>query len=178
MRRVAGCVSIVLALAAPHANAQAPQRAPYPPRLVVLDIEITGDLGPPELAATHEARLRKASDHLRAELARTGLYEIVDQTPARDLIEKLRSEQPLYQCNGCELDIARRLDAQQVLVAWVHRMSALVLTLTYEIRNVEDGEVLWRVAFDFRGDNDAPWLRAVSYLVRDLQERSEAPPPA
>jgi len=39
--------------------------APVPPKLVVLDVEITGDLGGAELAAEHQARLSLASTKLR-----------------------------------------------------------------------------------------------------------------
>ncbi|MGH8177507.1 MAG: DUF3280 domain-containing protein [Steroidobacter sp.] len=145
-----------------------------PASLAVLDIELTGDLGGPELKEQHAVRARTASAHLRSELARTHLYVVVENSPARELIERLASVQYLHKCNGCESDIARRLDAQQVLVAWIHRVSNLILTLNYEIRDVQTGETLTRSSFSFRGDNDAAWTRAVEYLVRDLEERSRA----
>lgn len=145
--------------------------APQEKKLLVLDIELKGDLGDPSLAPEHAARIKMASDQLREELGHTRYYEVVDATPARELIERLSSTQYLHQCNGCELDIARRVDADQVLVAWVHRVSNLILSLTYEIRDVQTGKPVWRVSFDLRGDNDKAWARAVSYLVRDLESR-------
>jgi hypothetical protein len=69
------------------------------------------------------------------------------------------------------LQIGKELGAQAVLVAWVNRMSNLLLTLNYEIREVDSGEVSARGAFDFRGDNDQAWNRAVTYMVQDLKTR-------
>jgi hypothetical protein len=57
-----------------------------------------------------------------------------------------------------------------VLVAWVNRVSALILTLTYEIHDVATGQIAARKSFDFRGDNDAAWTHAINYMVRDLKE--------
>ncbi len=51
---------------------------------------------------------------------------------------------------------------------WVYRVSNLILTLNYEIRDAATGAVVARKSFDFRGDNDAAWDRAIAYMVRDL----------
>lgn len=151
--------------------------AAAPPTLAVLDVELTGDLGGPGYEAEHAARLRMASDLLRGELERSGLYTVVDLTPAHELIARLQSQQRyLHDCNGCDLDVGRQLGAQQVLVAWVDRVSGLILTLTYEIHDVASNRILLRKSFDFRGDNDAAWQHAVHYMVRDLKSMSVARP--
>src|SRR5688572_5683147 len=77
-----------IAAAAPESNTQ---RAAQPTQLVVLDVEISGDLGGPTLAAQHQARLKLASARLRQELSRTGLYRLVDTAPALDFITELQS---------------------------------------------------------------------------------------
>src|ERR1700758_4204632 len=56
--------------------------APAKPKLVVLDIELTGDLGGPQFTAEHAARLRTQSAILRRELENSGLYQVLDDTPA------------------------------------------------------------------------------------------------
>jgi Protein of unknown function (DUF2380) len=136
-----------------------------------MDVELAGDLGGPAFEAEHEARLKMASTRLRQALARTGTYQLVDIAPARDLIDQLKSQYVyLHECNGCDLDVGRRLGADQVLVAWVYRVSGLILTLTYEIHDVATGQITARKSFDFRGDNDVAWTRAIDYSVRDLEE--------
>jgi hypothetical protein len=148
------------------------------PQLVVLDLELSGDLGGPEFKAEHEARLRKESARLRQDLAASGLYRVVDNAPAQPLIDKLKSQyRYLHDCNGCDLDIGKKLGAHKVLVAWVNRVSGLILTLTYEIDDVSTRQIDDRKSYDFRGDNDSAWTHAIDYMVRDMKERAQSPHP-
>jgi hypothetical protein len=161
------CATVAVA-ASPEANTHYPAS---PSKLVVLDVELSGDLGGPELAPEHQARLKLATARLRESLSRTGLYRLVDSTPARSTLDELRSRYLyLHDCNGCDLDIARQLGADQVLVAWVNRVSVLILSLTYEVHDVTTGQITARKSFGFRGDNDTSWTRAIDYMVRDLDE--------
>jgi len=147
------------------------QRPALPSKLLVLDVELSGDLGGPELAPEHRARLDLASAKLRESLSHTGLYQLVDSTPAQSTIDELKSRYLyLHDCNGCDLDIGRQLGADQVLVAWVNRVSALILSLAYEFHDVTTGQITARKSFGFRGDNDTSWTRAIDYMVRDLEE--------
>ena len=162
------CATVTIA-ASPEANTQ---RSAIPPKLLVLDVELSGDLGGPEFAPMHRARLNLASARLRESLSRTGLYRLVDSAPAQGALDELRSRYLyLHDCNGCDLDIARQLGADRVLVAWVNRVSALILSLTYEVHDVATGQITARKSFGFRGDNDNSWTRAIDYMVRDLDEQ-------
>jgi hypothetical protein len=135
----------------------------------VLDIELTGDTGGPQFAQEHEARLKKESAQLREELQQSGLYTVVDAAPAQPLIIKLQSQQKyLHDCNGCDLEIGRQLNADQVVVTWVDRVSGLILSLTYEFHDVATGQIVGRKSYDFRGDNDSAWTHAVKYMVKDF----------
>ncbi len=140
------------------------------PKLVILDLELSGDLGGPQFAAEHDARLRTESARLRSDIERTGLYDVLDNAPAREAIDHLRAQQEyLHDCNGCDLDIGRQLHADFVLVAWVNRVSGLILTLTYEIHDVRTSQITARKSYDFRGDSDNAWNHAIDYMTRDLQ---------
>jgi PQQ-dependent catabolism-associated CXXCW motif protein len=138
--------------------------------LVVLDIELTGDLGGPAFVAEHDARLRMESARLRQDLERSGMYRIVDSGPAQATMDRLKSEQAyLHDCNGCDLGVGRELHADLVFVSWVDRVSGLILSLTYEIHDVKSGQITARKSFDFRGDNDNAWNHAIDYAIRDLK---------
>ena len=170
------CIAALSLSATTVAAAPTAATAPVPPRLAVLDIELTGDLGGPELKAEHETRLRMASERLRRELANSGLYHVVDNAPAQALIDKLKSQQRyLHDCNGCDLDVGKSLGADEVLVAWVDRVSNLILSLTYEIDDVKTGQIDDRNSYDFRGDNDAAWIHTIHFMVQDMKERRTAP---
>ena len=163
---------LILIVAAAAASAAA---AAAIPRLAVLDIELTGDVGGPQLKAKHETRLRMASERLRRELASSGLYQVVDNAAGQALIDEIKSQQRyLHDCNGCDLDVGKRLGADEVLVAWVDRVSNLILSLTYEIDDVKTGQIDDRKSYDFRGDNDAAWVHAIDFMVQDMKERGTA----
>jgi len=168
-----GCMVVVATLWGSAALAESADHRP--PRLVVLDLELSGDLGGDEFTAEHEARLKTESARLRRDLQGTGLYELLDTTPAQAAIEHLKSQQAyLHDCNGCDLDIGRQLGAERVMVAWVNRVSGLILTLTYEIHDVKTAQIMARKSYDFRGDNDNTWNHAVDYMVRDLVRDAKA----
>jgi hypothetical protein len=113
------------------------------------------------------------SDKLRDELEHSGLYRIVDTSPAQPLITRLAAQYAyLHDCNGCDLEIGKQLGADQVLVTWVDRVSGLILSLTYELHDVATGQIVGRKSYDFRGDNDSAWTHAIRYMVRDLKESS------
>lgn len=150
-----------------------------PPRLVVLDLELTGDLGDPELAAEHQARIQKESAFLRDELAATGRYRVIDAQTVDPLVSRFKNQyRYLHDCNGCDLQIAQQLDADQVLLPWVYRVSALILTLTYEIHDTRTGKIVSRKSYDFRGDNDAAWTHAIRFMVRHLGDAAVARQPS
>lgn len=143
------------------------------PSVAVLDIEMTGDLGGPELIPEHQARISRESAFMRAELAASGHFRIVDTQPAEALVGRLKSEYLyLHDCNGCDLQIARDLGADEILIPWVNRVSALILTLTYEIHEASTGQIVARESYDFRGDNDAAWTHAIRFMVRHLKDAS------
>jgi len=152
-------------------NTATDEESPRIKTLAVLDLELTGDLGDSARNAEWAGRLAAMTEVLRDELSRSRLYRVVDHGPVPGLVAELKSAQYLHACNGCEADIARRLGAERVLVGWVFRMSHLVLSLHVQIRDVASGQTLVNRAFDFRGDNDASWRRAIAYFVKDLRER-------
>ncbi len=148
--------------------------APGLPALVVLDLELSGDLGGPDFTAEHDARLKTESIRLRRDLEGTGLYRLLDNAPAQGAIDRLKAQQQyLHDCNGCDLDIGRQLHADFVLVAWVDRVSGLILTLTYELHDVKTGQITARKSYDFRGDSDNTWNHAIDYMVRDIKRESK-----
>ena len=77
----------------------------------------------------------------------------------------------LYACNGCELDIARALRADRVLVGWVQKVSNLILNINVRIEDAATGQVLLLQSVDLRGNTDETWRRGIAYLVRRIAEK-------
>jgi len=163
----------MLAVVIAIASSMAIESVRASPRLAVLDVELTGDLGGPAFTSEHASRLNLASARLRDSLERADLFELVDVAAGKSTIDRLSSQhQYLHSCGECVLEIGRELGADRVLASWVYRVSNLILTLTYEMTDVATGQIVSRKSFDFRGDNDQAWTRAIEYMVRDM--KSEA----
>lgn len=137
---------------------------------LVLDIEVYGDAGGTEFEARHAARALAASDRLRAQIQEAGLFTVLSSPQVVARVREKQKTQHLHRCNGCELDLARSLGADVVVVPWIFRVSNLILTLHCEVRDVRTGAVLFKRALDFRGDNDTAWDRAIRYLMGELRE--------
>lgn len=138
-----------------------------PPSLVLMEPELEGDLSDPQQTKLWPARLALLEETLRRDLAQD-LYRVVDNAPKAALFDQLRKRGEVYACEACILDAATQLGADRVMNVWVYRVSALILTLHATIRDGATGQMVFSRHLDLRGDNDKAWLRAESFLIRDL----------
>jgi hypothetical protein len=148
-----------LALLAPTAAASAgPKAAIFPFELI--DVSIDGELGGPR---TEEAqRLALVTQELRQLAARDGGYELVDLSGLTTEAEKAA---PLYKCDGCEVDIARRAGADIAITGTVRKVSNLILGFTIQVRDVTSGRLTHVLQASIRGNTDESWLRGIRWLV-------------
>ncbi|MGN2391336.1 DUF3280 domain-containing protein [Pelomicrobium sp. G1] len=141
--------------------------------VAVMDFEIIDDSGDQASVSAQRERLAMISRQLREELSQAGLCRVLDNGPAQALIEKYKASQELRQCNGCELDIGKALGADLVALAWVQKVSNLILNINVEIKDVATGATRLNKSVDIRGNTDTSWRRGVSYLVRDMREKGQ-----
>ena len=142
--------------------------------LAVLPFEIedtSGEVGP---ANRHDAMLSRTTTLVRDEIAAAQLYRVVPGNLTEQAVAAVNSGTHLRRCNGCEIDIAKRVDARYVLIGWIYKVSTLVLTLHVDIKDVETGKPVYARVFDFRGDNERAYAHAAKTLVRSLKEESAA----
>ncbi len=115
---------MALWIAATVLLATIPGRAAGVPTLLVLPLEMVDTSGEtPSRAKEHEDRLLALAQYLSKALGENGSYAIVDPTPIRAQINKARIVR-LSECNGCELDLARLVHADRVLIGEVDKVSA------------------------------------------------------
>jgi hypothetical protein len=162
--------ALLIALLPLSALAQANAPAPT---IAVLDFDLLDD----QRETVPDRTLGPRMDSIRAQLAealqREGLYTVVDNTPARALIDRLRATEDLHACNGCERTIGEALGARRVLVGWVQKVSNLILNINVRIEDVASGDVLLAKSVDLRGNTDDSWRRGIAYLVRDMVEKHQ-----
>jgi hypothetical protein len=161
IRRIAVAILICLS-----ASAAAP--AADKPTLAVLPFEIndtSGEVGGP---SRHDAMLAGLTRVVSRAIADSELYTIVPEDRVADAVARVNPGTFLRACNGCELDIARKAGADQVLIGWIWKVSTLIGTLHIEIKDVATGRTVYARVFDFRGDNEKAWQRAATYMVGTL----------
>lgn len=141
--------------------------------IAILDFELIDEQREMAPATVEYQRLVAARDQLAEGFANAGLYRVVDMGPAAELMKRLKSEQRLHECNGCEIDIAKAAKADRVLIGWVQKVSNLILNLNIQIEDVSTGAVILVTSVDMRGNTDESWRRSVSYLVRQMVEKGQ-----
>ncbi|HMJ49781.1 MAG TPA: DUF3280 domain-containing protein [Burkholderiales bacterium] len=145
------------------------------PSIAVLDFELIDDTQDtnPETLAAQKKRLGLISEQLRRELSDAGLYRVVGNAPAANYIAERKAQQELHACNGCELEIGKKLGADLVLTAWVQKVSNLILNINIEIKRVSSAQTLLNKSVDIRGNTDQSWSRGISYMVRDMVQKKQ-----
>ncbi len=92
---------------------------------------------------------------------------------AAELMKMYQSRSQLHECNGCELDIARSLQAERVLIGWVQKVSNLIVNINIQIEDAATGAILPNKSVDLRGNTDESWRRGVSYIVKSMIEKKQ-----
>jgi hypothetical protein len=110
------------------------------------------------------------SDDLRSELRERQLYKVADNAPASDMIAKLGATQDLNACNGCELEVGRKLGVERVGVCWVQKVSNLIININLRIEDVATGKAVFQRSVDIRGNTDLSWQRGVKALAERLAD--------
>jgi hypothetical protein len=99
---------------------------------------------------------------LEERLAAEQDYAMVDLTAFRPEIDQHR---PLFLCNACQLDIARRAGARYALNVIVRKMSTLVQEMALILADVEADEVVAFHSVSIRNNSDEAWHRGLVYIL-------------
>jgi len=140
--------------------------AAEPPRLAIFDFEmidtsLQGQVyGPRE---DERDRLLRAGDQLRKELGESGKFEILDISP----VNVAAHQNNLQACGGCDVRLARQLNADLEITGVVQKVSNLILNINVFMRDAHTGRLMAVASVDMRGNTDESWLRATRYLIRE-----------
>lgn len=137
------------------------------------------------LSDAEKTRLHSLDAILEQMLTATGKFTVVDtaKLPADELKQVAAdgAQLKVWDCNGCDVDLAAKLGAQTSISAWVQKVSRLILNVNVTIRSVPDNRLLYGGSVDIRGDTDESWQRGLRYLIKDRMfqgSRDAAPPTA
>ena len=109
-------------------------------------------------------RLIALADDLKARLTASQRFEVV----ATDGMSKeLADAAPLYRCNGCETDLAKKTGAKLAMLGLVQKFSDTLLAVNLQIIDAETGALKGSYSAGVQGNTDEAWLRGLSYIVRN-----------
>jgi hypothetical protein len=167
-RRVLGALAASVLCPTHIASGQQPLK-----KLLMLDFELIDEQAADVPFPEGPARLAMISRRLREAFVRERFYEVIDPAPVASLIEEIRKTQNLLDCNGCDIDIARKAGVDRLLLGWVQKVSNLILNINIEVREATSGKPVLVKSVDLRGNTDQSWQRGIDYLVRDMVEKRQ-----
>ena len=135
----------------------------------VLDIDLVDNTNDDSQKENNALLLEKFSRIFREQLKQEAVFKVVDDDKSMALMKKIAQKQSLHRCSGCELALAEKVGAKQVLVPWVVRISARVQTLMLEIREVETSAVIFKKPYVFKGSTEKAWMHTILFAIQDLK---------
>jgi hypothetical protein len=166
MNLPSACLAVVAAAilsAGPVRQAQAQAATPI---IAVAEINYVDTSGEAiDQSAEHRRRLREFEAALRNDLAATGKM-------ANAMLEC-----PVNACSVGDLNDAQLLDkakqagATHLVIGRFHKMSTLIQQAKFDVIDVKARKMVFDRYITFRGDNDAAWRHAQSFVARQILDR-------
>lgn len=158
-RVLSACVpAAVLAVSATVAGA-VEKAAVFPFEIIIEDtLE-----GIPMANPAEKKRLQLLTSEVVQLLTGAGVYAVADNAPLAAEIDK---QSPFFKCNGCEVDIAKKLDAEFAITGLVQKGSASAANISMAVRSVATGELVRTAGITVLENTDEGWLRGVRRLVK------------
>ena len=154
-RLISACALAVLPTAA-----SASDRAALFPFEIIIEDTLEGI---PMANPVEKKRLQLLTTEVAQLLTSAGTYVIADNAPHAAEIEK---QSPFFKCNGCEVDIAKKLDAKFAITGLVQKGSASAANISMAVRSVATGELVRTAGITVLENSDEGWLRGVRRLVK------------
>jgi hypothetical protein len=151
------CVWLLLT-SAPGRSAAAPALAVTSPSYV----DTSGE--PRDQTADHARRVKAFADSLRADLATSVRITPLDCQPSPCTAATSDSAELIAK--------ARQEGATYLLIGGIHKMSTLVQWAKFDIIDVNTQGVVFDRLLTFRGDDDAAWKNAETFLKREILEQA------
>jgi hypothetical protein len=117
-----------------------------------------------QTTATEERRIRELDDLFQDKLSASGRFKLVAIPP--DIQKEIAAGPEIGNCNGCERDFAKRIDADRAAWGSVQKVSNLILNINVYMTDVQTGRPAFTRSVDIRGNTDESWRRGLDYLLR------------
>lgn len=170
MRRLCGLILLGLSVAAGPAVA-AEKMVLLPFDLILQKKEEDFFIGAGKPKPEEQQRLKVVNDELRAILAKDSRYEMIDTAP---IAKEITDAAPIYDCNGCEIDLAKKLGGDVVYTGVIDKASETLLNMRIAEIDVASGKLRKAGSVVIQGNTEESWLRAVRWIMKNrLAEGAE-----
>jgi hypothetical protein len=118
-------------------------------------------------SAEHRRRLREFEAALRSDMAASGKIAnaALDCPPNACSVGEISDSQLLGK--------AREAGATHLVIGRFHKLSTLIQQAKFDVIDVKARKIVFGRYISFRGDNDAAWQRAESFLVREILDHGK-----
>jgi Protein of unknown function (DUF2380) len=120
--------------------------------------------GPAKPSEEEQARLKVVNEELIKLVRNDRRFTIVDAAP---IAKDIETAAPLSACNGCEIDLAKKVGGQIAFTGLIDKASATVLSMQIGIVDVTKGQIQRTGSVVIQGNTDESWLRAVRWLMKN-----------
>lgn len=115
-------------------------------------------------SADEQRRLVVTREELAKQFTSGGRFEQVD---LGGIAADIQNAAPIYNCNGCELDLAKKAGAKLALTTVIEMSSDTLLNMKVSLIDVDKGAVAQTASAVIQGNTDESWLHAVRWLVKN-----------
>jgi hypothetical protein len=173
MRRAfAGVLCVCLTTTGIPAVAMAAQKTVVLPfDLILQKKEEDFFIGAGKPSPAEQARLQAINDELRNILAADGEHEVIDNSP---IAKDIEAAAPIVDCNGCEIDLAKKLNGEVLYTGLVDKASETLLNMRIMEIDVATGQLKRAGNVVVQGNTDEAWLRGVRWLMKNKLPAEEA----
>lgn len=164
-RAIAIGLLAIFAIGGPAAGVGAAQRTVVLPfDLVLQKKEEDFYIGASKPSPAEQERLQAINAELARILANDGVHEVVDTT---SISKDIEAAAPFVDCNGCEVELAKKLDGEVLYTGLVDKASETLLNMRIMEINVASGQLTRAGNVVIQGNTDDAWLRGVRWLMKN-----------
>ncbi|WGR95056.1 DUF3280 domain-containing protein [Bradyrhizobium sp. ISRA435] len=152
-----------------------PAAAPAPIKLALFNFELEDTSAAGQETSNDGAELVNTTDAVRHMLLQSGRYALVPVSGTETDAAKPRA---IRDCGGCDVEIARKLGADQSLIGVITRISRTEYLVRFQLHDAATGNVIAAGDSGLRMGANYSWSRGATRLIRDkLLEPGQATQP-
>lgn len=128
-------------------------------------------MGPSKPSPAEQARLKAINEELAKILANDGVHQLIDTSP---IAKDIEAAAPFVDCNGCEVDLAKKLNGEVLYTGLVDKASDTLLNMRIMEIDVASGQLKRAGNVVIQGNTDEAWLRGVRWLMKNKLPATDA----